>query len=85
MTEINRICEEYNSKLKSTDQRFGGTVIVKSMFGHSIAVCANAFALKYKDWILIFSEHDECRAFHQDDYSVVFFKSRSDIKELKIK
>lgn len=80
--DIKKICDSYDENLSSTDNRFNGIVIIQSIFNNYMTVYDNSFAVKYKDWYFVFSEHEGNAIYHQDDYKIIYCRQRSEIKTI---
>lgn len=83
MKEAYAAAEKYDSTLKSSDPRFKGMVIVQSLDNFSSFTFANAFAMHYKEYHLVFTEGYGFHAYHEDEAIVVMFTKRTGIDELK--
>lgn len=84
MQEAYAIAEKFNKSLKSDDSRFSGIVIVHSLNDFSSFTFSDAFAVYYKDFYIIFTEHYGFHLYHEEDASVVMYTKRKGIDELKI-
>jgi len=84
MKEAYAVAEKYDKKLKATDPRFRGIVIVHSLNDFSSFTFSEAFAMSYKEFYIVFTEHYGFHLYHEDDASVVMFIKRTGIDELKI-
>lgn len=82
LIKVKKIADEYESKLKATDPRFNRSVIVICLDEATVIHYDNAFAVKYKDWFLIFAEHQDTQIHHELDAYVIQRGERIAIEEI---
>lgn len=83
MKKVHEIAEKYDKNLKATDFSGSSIVAVHSLVDMSSFIFSEAFAMSYKDYYIVFTEHYGFHIYHEDEHSVVMYK-REGINELKI-
>jgi hypothetical protein len=73
--------EEIDKKLLATDDIFKGAVMIKSLNCASSIFYADAGAVKWGDWYLVFTEHHGTHVFNNEDYHIYQYK-RTTLEEL---
>lgn len=70
--EIQKIASAYDKMLKSTDKRFNNEVYVCHQDGSEFTLM-HAFAVKYYEWVICFTEHCGFIIFHKDDVECIYY------------
>lgn len=76
------IAEKYDRTLKANDPRLNGIVIVHSLDDFSSFTFANAFAMYYKEFFIIFTEHYGFHLYSEDEATVIHYLKREGIAEI---
>jgi len=71
LAEKNRI----EKKLSAYDFSIKSLIYISHLEGTTL-VYKNAFALKYDDWYLVFTEHHGSFVYHKDDACVWYFEGK---------
>ena len=82
MKVAHAVAEKYDRALQATDPRFNGIVIVHSLDDFSSFTFANAFAMYYKEFFIVFTEHYGFHLYSEDSAAVVHYLKREGIAEI---
>jgi hypothetical protein len=82
ISEAESRASEIDQSLLATDPRFERAVKVIHVEGTNL-LFMHAFAVRWHDWYLIFTEHHRFFVYHEDDVEIIQFERRMKIEEVE--